>query len=172
MRLFVAINLQETTRRGLVSLQEGLRRVSAGGRFTTPENLHLTLAFLGECDPAQAVAVRGVMDEVRFAPFPIEIHRLGCFRRAGGDIWWAGVRESEPLLALQRDLADGLRAAGFSLETRAYTPHITLAREVRTGAGEKTVPPFGETVMKIDLMQSERIRGKLSYTAIHTLRHI
>jgi len=92
--------------------------------------------------------------------------------RDGGDIWWAGLREDKPLMDLQRGLSDNLRAAGFALESRKYSPHITLGREVVTDAKPWRIEPFGETVGAIDLMKSERIRGKLTYTAIHSRRTI
>jgi len=169
MRLFIAINLKEATRNALASLQKGLRQNATRGYFSDPENLHLTLAFLGECDPAEGSAVRTVLSALRFASFPLEINRLGRFRREGGEIWWAGIAESEPLHTLWRDLTKELRTAGFHLEARKFTPHITLAREVVTTEKERTVPPFGETVTQIELMKSERIEGKLTYTAIASI---
>jgi 2'-5' RNA ligase len=75
-------------------------------------------------------------------------------------------------LALQHDLADKLAATGFVLERRKYSPHITLGREVVTTAAPWAIEPFGETVSAIDLMKSERIGGKLTYTAIDTRRAI
>jgi len=176
MRLFIAINLNETTRTALVSLQNELRATTVHGRFSAPENLHLTLAFLGECDPAQTAAAKAAIDAVGVSPFPLVVDRVGRFKRDGGNIVWAGVARSEPLLALQRGLTERLQAVGFELETRKYSPHITLAREVAfIGADvhislphEKTALPFGETVTRVDLMKSEHTRGKLTYTAIYS----
>jgi 2'-5' RNA ligase len=71
------------------------------------------------------------------------------------------------LIGLQRDLTDRLIAAGFSLDKRKYSPHITLGREVVTNAEPWRVEPFGKTVCKIDLMKSERKNGKLTYTVVH-----
>jgi 2'-5' RNA ligase len=65
-------------------------------------------------------------------------------------------------------LTGKLIAAGFALEKRRYSPHVTLGREVKTGAMPESIEPFGETVTSIDLMKSERISGKLTYTAIYT----
>jgi len=166
MRLFVSINFGTPTRDVLIALQDELRQSSMRGRFTAPENLHLTLAFLGECDQAQMEAAKRAVLDTNAAPFPLEIHRLGRFPRPDGDIWWAGVGESEPLIALQRDLTDRLIATGFVLERRKYTPHITLGRQVITTTQEKTIPPFGEIVSCIHLMQSKRIAGRLVYTSI------
>lgn len=166
MRLFVAINFSESTCRALAALQVELRESARRGRFVAEENLHLTLAFLGACDVEQCKRAVRVVEDVCAVPFPIEITHLGRFRREDGDIWWAGIRESAPLRELQRDLTDKLCTAGFALENRPYTPHITLARQVVADAAEKTVSPFGETVVHIHLMESTHVGGKLIYTPV------
>ena len=170
MRLFIAINFNDSTRTRLLALRDELRFRSTRGNFSAPENLHLTLAFLGECDAKQTAAAKAAMDAVTFELFPVLIDRVGRFKRDGGDIWWAGVQASKPLLDLQSVLSDKLIASGFSLDKRKYSPHITLGREVLTDAEPLQVEPFGETVAGIELMKSERIGGKLTYTAIYEKR--
>lgn len=166
MRLFVAINFSEATRRGLSALQSELKQLATRGRFTAEENLHLTLAFLGVCDTAQCARAIRVVDSICAAPFSIEITHISRFQKPEGDIWWSGLRESAPLSELQRDLTDKLRITGFALEERPYTPHITLGRQVVTNMSEKMVSPFGETVNQIHLMRSAHIGGKLVYTSV------
>jgi 2'-5' RNA ligase len=168
MRLFIAINFNPDTRSRLLALRDELRSRSERGNFSLPENLHLTLAFLGECTPKQSSDAKAAIDPISFAPFDIIIDRVGRFKRDGGDIWWASGEPPVRLISLQRDLTDKLISAGFSLDKRKYSPHITLGREVVTDASPWSVEPFGETVCKIDLMKSKRIAGKLTYTAIHT----
>jgi len=170
VRLFIAINFNDETRARLLSLRDELRARSSHGNFSAPENLHLTLAFLGECNDKQAASAKAAMDAVGFAPFPATIEKVGRFGRGRGSsaIWWAGLNESPPLLALQRDLSDRLAAAGFELDQRKYSPHITLGREVDTAASPWGIEPFGETVSGIALMKSERVNGKLTYTAIYS----
>jgi len=166
MRLFIAINFNNETRSRLYSLRDELRGKSVRGNFSAPENLHLTLAFLGECDSKQTTAVKSVLSTVNLKPFDITIDCIGRFKRDGGDIWWAGLRESKPLIALQSELAEKLIAAGFALERRKYSPHITLGREVVTDIKPWQIESFGEVVSLVDLMKSERINGKLTYTSI------
>jgi 2'-5' RNA ligase len=166
MRLFIAINFNDITRSKLVSLRDDLRSRSKKGNFTATENLHLTLVFLGECSTEQADIVRAVLSETTFDPFPISIERVGRFRRDGGDLWWAGVKASKPLQDLHSDLTDRLANAGFALEKRKYSPHITLGRKIATEIDPWNIPPFGEAVTGIDLMKSETVGGKLTYTAI------
>ena len=168
MRLFIAMNFNNDTRSQLLSLRDELRGKSERGRFSLTENLHLTLAFLGECDGKQTSAAKSVLDAVSFEPFDIAVDCVGRFKRDGGGVWWAGLRESKPLIALQRELTEKLIAAGFILEKREYSPHITLGRDVVTDVKPWQIEPFGETIGTIDLMKSERINGKLTYTAIYS----
>ena len=166
MRLFIAINFNSETNLRLLALRDELRGKSERGNFSAPENLHLTLVFLGECDGKQTTAVKSVLSAVNFEPFDITVDCIGRFKRDGGDVWWAGLRENKLLIALQGELNEKLIAAGLSLDKRKYSPHITLGREVVTDAKPWRIEPFGETVSIIDLMKSERINGKLTYTAI------
>ena len=107
-----------------------------------------------------------MIDALHFDPFAVSIETLGCFRRDRGDLWWAGVNASKPLLDLHRELADGLAGVGFEPEKRKYSPHVTLARQVVTDAVPWPIESFGETVDRIHLMKSERINGKSTYTPI------
>jgi len=168
MRLFIAINLNNETKKKLLSLRDELRSRASSGSFSFPENLHLTLAFLGECDKKQTTAAIAAMDPLRFEPFELLIERVGRFGRGGSDeaIWWAGVQVNEPLRDLYRKLTSNLASAGFILDKRGFSPHITLGRRVVTEASPWRIEPFGEAVRKIDLMKSERPDGKLTYTSI------
>ena len=166
MRLFIAINFNNETRSRLLALRDELRGKSERGNFSVPENLHLTLAFIGEVNPKEVDKIKAIMDTVTFEPFETAVGRLGTFSR--GTLWWAGLREDKPLMDLQREIEHKLALCGFEMDGRKYSPHITLGREVATSAKPWQIEPFGETVGQIDLMNSERINGNLTYTAIHT----
>ena len=168
MRLFVAVNFNNDTRSQLQILCDELRRKSEHGRFTVPKNMHLTLAFLGECDAEQTSHIKAVMDGASFESFDLVIDCVGRFRRNGRELWWAGVKENAELLKLQQRLTDDLISAGFRLDKRKYSPHITLGREIKTDATAKSIDPFGETVTRIDLMKSEHVNGKLIYSIVHS----
>ena len=167
MRLFIAVNLNDKTRSRLLALRDELHGKSQRGNFSAPENLHLTLAFLGECDSKQTAAVKSVLDTVSFEPFNITIDCIGRFKHDDGDIWWAGLNESKQLSDLHQKLTADLCSHGFNIDKRKYNPHITLGREVVTDVKPWVIEPFGETVSAIDLMKSERINGRLTYTSIY-----
>ena len=130
MRLFFAVPFGEETLDRLCAAQELLRARANRGRFSPRENLHLTLAFLGELPPSRLDALDRAVKSIPFPPFEAKFDRLGCFRRPGGSIWWAGLRPTPQLLAIQRSLSDALQREGFSLEDRRFVPHVTLARQV------------------------------------------
>jgi 2'-5' RNA ligase len=167
MRLFIAINFNEATKQQLLTLRDELRSQSKG-RVTLPENLHLTLAFSGECNEKQTEAIKSVLTQITFDPFDLTINQLGRFQRNGKEIWWAGIQETKPLFSLQSSLTDKLIKAGFTVDKRKYSPHITLGREVVTNILPCHIEPFGEAVKSIDLMKSEQINKKLTYTVIHS----
>ena len=102
MRLFLAIQLSPAVREALLTAQDALRRQGRGS-FPPPENLHLTLAFLGEQPPARMGEISGAMlKATKNAPgFELRFDRAGRFRREGGDIWWLGAAESPELTKLQ-----------------------------------------------------------------------
>nr|WP_243112541.1 RNA 2',3'-cyclic phosphodiesterase [Caproiciproducens sp. NJN-50] len=148
-----------------------LRPCCESGRFTQIENLHLTLVFLGEIPAEKAGLVRESMDAVSVLPFPLHVGGFGYFRREGGDIFWAGVERSEPLVSLHRQLSAQLRNRGLTLERRGFRPHLTLARQAvlkrEYDHGAFVVPAMKMPVEKFTLYQSERPGGKLRYTPVY-----
>jgi len=166
MRLFIAINFNSGIKNGLIDLRDKLHSLSMYGNFTRDENLHLTLAFIGEVSPKKIDNIKTIMHTVEFAPFEAGVKRLGTFSR--GTLWWAGLREDAPLMDLQREIEYKLAICGFPMDGRRYSPHITLGREVATEAKPWNIKPFSEMVNAIDLMKSERINGVLTYTSIFT----
>ncbi|RVV98971.1 RNA 2',3'-cyclic phosphodiesterase [Mesobaculum littorinae] len=124
IRTFAALDLPAATRDRLRMLGEMLplkRRVP-------PENLHLTLVFLGELDDPTLESAHDGFDALRHPAFDLRIEGLGLF---GGDrprAVYAGVAPSEALMRLQAGVARAARTAGVALATRRFVPHVTLAR--------------------------------------------
>jgi len=172
MRLFIAINLNEEIKDYLMEAIRELQWHAEKGNFTRRENLHLTLVFLGEVDTDRLGAVKSAMNRIHGAPFRLAVSGFGKFKRNGGDIHWAGVEKSEPLFSVQKQLSEELVKAGFSLEERAYSPHLTLGREIRLRDPSANIYASLSQVKKemnvtrISLMKSERIKGILTYTEI------
>lgn len=172
MRLFIAIHFTDGVKKQLLSVQNALRRQSTAGNFSRPENLHITMVFLGEIPPGRTNAVRSVMDGACSEPFSIKMEGVGKFRGGNGDTWWVGIRHNPLLSDLHRQLADGLKGSGFTIESRPFKPHLTLGREVVLKPDAnileiESFPDISDEVRSIQLMKSEHIQGKLIYTAIH-----
>ena len=163
MRLFVAIRFSPAVRRALL---DGvlLLRGQGRGTFTQAENLHLTLAFLGETDRESAAGEALAAVCAQAAPFSMTVGGLGRF----GDIWWAGVAENARLERLALEVQQALRARGFSIERRPWKPHVTLVRRWRGPQPAVRVPDTAMTVDRISLMASRRTAGRLVYTELHS----
>lgn len=173
MRLFLAINFDDKTKTALYGAVQRLRDASSAGNFTRMDNLHLTLVFIGETKNVSAV--KEAMLQVRRLPFALKIGKLGKFGRGGKDIYWLGVDRSSALEETQKELSTALRNKGFTIEQREYRPHLTLGREVvprnnfNKDAFEKSVGTITQDIRTIDLMKSERIGGRLTYTKVYSV---
>lgn len=168
MRLFIALLLEEGTRERLVDVQRRLRQLDPSARYTLPEHLHLTLAFLGEVPPPREAAVRRAMEHTAFSPLTLTFAGTGRFRRDGGDIWWVSLAPNPPLNQLHRRLTGALEREGFQLERRPFRPHLTLARQVDPRLDPRAPlladGPFCTQVPAMHLMLSQRVDGRLRYT--------
>jgi 2'-5' RNA ligase len=124
IRLFVALEIPEAVRSRLFLLQGGV----PGARWTTPDQMHLTLRFIGEVNEAVADDIDGALTGLRAPSFPLELAGVGEF---GGNLpraLWAGVRPSRELHHLQKKVETAMQRLGLSPEERKFTPHVTLAR--------------------------------------------
>jgi 2'-5' RNA ligase len=133
IRTFIAVDLAAGVKDRLTALQEKLGRSAAGVKWTRPENMHLTLLFLGEVEQLEVVSIcRAVQERARkHDPFTLEAAGLGAFPNARRPkILWAGITEGvAELRALHADLEQGLLNLGcYRREDREYTPHLTLGR--------------------------------------------
>jgi RNA 2',3'-cyclic 3'-phosphodiesterase len=137
MRAFVAIELAESVRTRLADLQRRMRESGHrdGFQWVRPENLHLTLLFLGQIDQAEEMVVREAMDVsvAESRGLRLSCRSLGCFPNAlHPRVLWAGVDDDGALSHLQAALVRSCHPIAGT-EMRGYNPHITLAR-IRDGA--------------------------------------
>lgn len=138
-RLFIALWPSDAARQALVTTQRDLAPQLARARATSAQNLHLTLAFLGNCDAAQeAGALRAVRHAAqRSAAFELSLSTVGSFeKRRGGAIVWRGLAgDTTRLFQLHTQLSAALEAEGLgdfqTSSPGAYRPHMTLFRNVR-----------------------------------------
>ncbi len=161
MRLFVALELPGEIKDALCGAIASLKAQGVSANFTRRENMHLTLAFIGET-PRLAEA-KAALDTVRARPFRVALAGSGAF----GDLLWAGLRREPDLDFLAAKVREALRAAGFALDPKPFRPHITLARRaVCEGKPELDLPAVSAPVADFVLMRSDRVDGRLVYTTV------
>lgn len=179
MRVFVALNLDEETKRGIGGLSGALKAKCAGGRFVDPVNYHITLEFIGEIDPSELTEIRSAMDEVaaKSRPFDIGISELGRFERKKDSILWIGVDLGRFALAeLHNKLKQSLDKGKPGTADPSFNPHVTLGRRVvfkgtfEQLRSESAIGSWPVRVDRLVLMESARIGGKLMYTPIYESR--
>jgi 2'-5' RNA ligase len=149
IRTFVCIEVPEGVRSRIAGLQLALRQEEARVSWVKPENIHLTLKFLG---PVAADRIPSVVRSVSSAasgiePFEIEVAGTGCFPSPRNPkVFWVGLEQvPEPLKRLQADIDSNLFREGFPREERGFSPHLTIGR-VREPARARTA---AENLMKL-----------------------
>ena len=172
MRLFIAVNFDTETIENLLKVQDKLRQLGKGN-FTRKENLHLTLAFIGEVPMERLEDVKTAMDQVEFPPIELVFHDVGYFmtgRERPAQLWKISLKYNRKLEAVHNELIRALKDAGFSPDAKSFKPHVTLARELHVKEWDKKelLPEaFCTRVDYMSLMLSERVDGKLTYTELY-----
>jgi 2'-5' RNA ligase len=123
-RLFTALEVPQPVGVALSLLRGGL----PGARWIDPENYHLTLCFIGDIDDRSARDIAEALDGIKRRALAVEIDGLDAFGGARPKALYARVEPSEPLIDLQAAQERLLRRLGMRMESRQYTPHVTLAR--------------------------------------------
>ena len=112
-----------------------------GARWANPDQLHLTVRFIGEVEEPVFEEIREELGRVHVEPFDLEIHGVGHFPPRGqAKALWAGIAPSEPLQLLHGRVERALVRAGLPPEGRNFAPHITLGR--LRGAPARAVASF------------------------------
>ncbi|MES2573028.1 MAG: RNA 2',3'-cyclic phosphodiesterase [Verrucomicrobiota bacterium] len=124
-RLFVGLEIPESCQQILADLDPGIK----GVRWLPPEQIHLTMSFLGEVPRSEETKVREALSEVHVPPFFLPIEGVGSFGGGRPSVVWAGVGRGHPhLFALHKHIQDALLRAGLTPDLRPFHPHITIGR--------------------------------------------
>ncbi len=144
MRLFIAIDINEGIKKALGDLQQQLQKKSGtkkgDAKWVRPDDIHLTLKFLGEVEDEKAAEICNITNEVaaRHKSFELKIESVGYFGGRSAKVLWVGTGEGAGnLQALQRELEEQLALAGWPEEAREFTGHLTLCRIRDPKAGMK-----------------------------------
>jgi len=166
MRLFIAVNLNDEMKDALTKVQVDMHQAGEEDNFTRRENMHVTLAFIGEYSDPELV--KDVMERVHLEPFEIGLNGLGTFR----NLWWAGLTGSGHLNIAAKRLRRALADAGIPYDRKKFLPHITLIRQPKVRDGRipeevlNNLPEAGMTVDHISLMRSDRGKSGVVYTEL------
>ena len=132
MRLFVGVEIPADIAADLYPLARGIKGLDA----QTPQNMHITLKFIGNVDPGLAGEIDQALSKLAFTPFDLRVQGLDVFGSAQKiRIFWAGVAEQPLLHQLAARVESALRTVDDipDMDMRKFTPHITLGRN-RTAA--------------------------------------
>src|SRR5258708_12770251 len=130
MGLVVALEIPSTVRENLAALLKSLRAISPQTRWVRPENLHVTLKFIGEVPDTKLAAIRSALAGARSdQPVTLDFRGLGFFpNEKHPRVFWAGMEASPNLKDLAADIDLATEKLGLPLEQPPFSPHLTLAR--------------------------------------------
>ena len=183
IRSFVAILLPDAVREAVVAAVERLRPLCGAVAWVPPQNLHVTLQFLGGQSEEGLVEAEAALDDAAARSVPIEVtlHGIGAFPGLERPrILWIGMAQGAlEARALQARVADALAARGFPREERPWHPHLTIGRifderrwrreagpPLRSALAQAATTSFGTLrVAEVALMRSDLSPAGARYTA-------
>jgi len=182
MRSFIAFDLNnETILTRLSEVQGTLVNTGADLNLVKPQNIHITLRFLGDVSLSMVDPIYEEMKKVSFAPFDVEIRGLGAFPSLQYvRVVWAGIQKgADELKSIFNQLEPRLRSLGFRPDPKGFSPHLTIAR-VRTGRNKdelirciKDLEDYEFGVLKADCLRLKKSvltpKGPI-YSTVHEVR--
>lgn len=164
MRLFVALEIPSAVRQNLAALVAAMRAITKEPRWARPENLHVTLKFLGEVADVQVDAVRSALGGIHsIKAVALEFRGMGFFpNEKHPRVFWAGMEASPNLKTLAGDIEGAMEKFGIPREKREFSPHLTLARFER--------PRLPEALRKLIAENQERDFGSLRTNEFHLIQ--
>lgn len=170
LRLFVALAVPHSVREAVSAAAAPLRGMGADLAWTDPAGWHLTVAFLGQTDPAVLHALTSALTEViaGFAVFEVQLRPIAG-RNARSGVLWVELEPCEPLQAVSAAVSATLGDLGLRTEERAFRPHLTLARArarrsvPRSLADAYCGPAIAWTVPALELVRSHLRRAGARY---------
>jgi 2'-5' RNA ligase len=182
MRLFVALEIPADVRENLAALIKSLRATSPQTRWVRPENLHVTLKFIGEMPETKLAAIRTALAGVRSErALTLDFRGLGFFpNEKHPRVFWAGIEASPNLKTLAADIDGATEKLGIPREQRPFSPHLTLARfepsrlqeTLRAAIRENAGREFGSLrTSQFHLIESKLKPSGAEYTTVESFRY-
>jgi len=176
MRLFIAIDIDQATKEVIATALRFCQHQLPFLSWTTPDQWHITLAFLGEVDETEARFLREGLKDVVAEPFAMEVGGIGVFPHWGNPrVFWAGIDDHPAMQRLYDRLWVVLRERGVVPDGKPFHPHLTLGRIKRfLDPGDKkllqavSIPRRSVSVVDFHLYRSELHPDGARYTKIQT----
>ena len=160
-RLFFALWPDDAGRTALTALASDVH-AQCGGRAVTPENIHLTLFFVGPVERSRVAALEAAAAAIYTGPFELTFDRIGYWRH--NRIAWVGAAHSPPAISvLEASLRAALAPEGIRAEDRTYVPHITLVRHAERRPVARAIPPCVWRAEDFALVESIPAGGGVRY---------
>ncbi len=188
IRAFIALELDDQIQARLGEIQEELKKSGVDIRWVKPENIHLTLKFLGQVTSKQIEQIKRALEETAKTkkPFFTGLGKLGTFPRPEHPrVIWVGIEEgNKKTIQLNKELETYLQTLGFTPEAREFRPHLTLGRirlprqdkkslfrlkEIILSLNSQTAEPLKSLVDQLTLFQSTLTPKGSAYTPLHRI---
>jgi 2'-5' RNA ligase len=186
VRLFVGLEIPAAVGDNLAALIKEFRELSSQTadkwpRWVRPENLHVTLKFIGEVAETKLDSIRAVLSTVQTdAQLELRLHGLGFFPNENRPtVLWTGLGAPTNLQTLAGDIDGALATQGIAKEMRAFVPHLTLARldppglheKLRVAIQKNSARDFGSfQAHEFRLIESRLKPSGAEYTTLHSFR--
>src|SRR5208283_924262 len=166
IRSFIAFDMEnEQVLSRLAAAQKLLRETGADLKLVEPQNIHVTMRFLGDISPSMVDKIHEAMKNVKFTPFTIKLQGLGVFPSLNYPrVVWAGMTEGvEQLKNIFTQLEPQIHALGFPADAYGFSPHLTIAR-VRSALNKQRLAEFvtKKADYEIDIIKADCLRLKRS----------
>ncbi|MDR2729586.1 MAG: RNA 2',3'-cyclic phosphodiesterase [Treponema sp.] len=173
MRLFIAVDLDQEIKHRVLAVQDRIRKEVNHGKFPEKENFHITLVFLGETPEERLPVIKEVIKQAAsksgkpVPAFELSFSRAGFFKRGARELWWLGAdTKNYQLESLHKNLTSELLARNFIFDSKPFTAHITLGREIRGGLWPFETENITVPVKRLSLMQSRHIQAAGKKTTV------
>jgi RNA 2',3'-cyclic 3'-phosphodiesterase len=166
MRVFIAYVIDDHNKTKLGEIQQKLREIYPNGRFKPPQNMHMTLKFIGDVSVDQFESLTLEVDSVihHHQSLNVVLNQLGCFGNAiRNHTLWIGCQSDPAMINLSEQLAKCAFAANIPISNTPFVPHITLAQHGTLRESLPQIEPLNVTLDQVCIFLSSRIEGELVY---------
>jgi len=179
-RAFIAIDVELSSQ--ITDIVNDLKNSGADIKLVKPENMHITLKFLGDTDEKFVGQIREIMEKSveNIKSFEIKLKNTGVFPNENYiKVVWIGIDQYEKLAEIAKKINEGLSKIGFKKEKRDFSPHLTIGR-LKTGKNKDKIlhiiTRYENTefntfkIKKIKLIKSELTPKGPIYTTIEEVK--